>query len=105
MAGRHGGMRMVNEPPRRIGLPWYRREDYPRIREMMADRHNLAPSYENWLAAAENNESVGRQAGLHVTRILIVPEAFAQWCTEKGVEPDSAARRDYVAEQHSDDAS
>jgi hypothetical protein len=92
---------MTNEPARRIGLPWYRREDYPRIREMMADRHNLASTYETWLAAAENNESVGSQAGLHVTRILIEPEAFAQWCAEKGMEPDSSARRDYVAEKHS----
>jgi hypothetical protein len=96
-----GATGMTNEPARRIGLPWYRREDYSRIREMMADRHNLASTYETWLAAAENNETVGRQAGLHVTRILIEPEAFAQWCAEKGMEPDSAARRDYVAEKHS----
>ncbi|MBJ6123982.1 hypothetical protein [Microvirga splendida] len=92
---------MANEPTRQIGLPWYRREDYPRIREMMADRHNLAPTYESWLAAAENNESVGRDAGLHVNRILIEPEAFARWCAAQGVEPDSAARRDYVAEKNS----
>ncbi|MBB3017247.1 hypothetical protein FHR70_000287 [Microvirga lupini] len=96
---------MTNESARRIGLPWYRREDYQRIREMMADRHNLAPAYETWLAAAENNESVGREAGLHVNRILIEPEAFARWCTEKGVEPDSVARRDYVAEKTAESAS
>lgn len=96
-----GATGMTNELARRIGLPWYRREDYLRIREMMADRHNLASTYETWLAAAENNETVGRQAGLHVTRILIEPEPFARWCADKGVEPDSAARRDYVAEKHS----
>jgi len=26
--------RMTDTPTRRIGLPWYRREDYPRIRDM-----------------------------------------------------------------------
>jgi hypothetical protein len=93
---------MVDEPPRRIGLPWYRREDYPSIREMMTDRHNLSPTYDTWLAAAENNENVGRDAGLQVRRILIEPEAFARWCAEKGVEPDSAARRDYVASKNSE---
>lgn len=96
---------MANEPARRIGLPWYRREDYQRIREMMADRHNLAPTYESWLAAAENNETVGREAGLHVSHILIEPEAFARWCTERGADPDSAARRDYVAEKNSQNTS
>lgn len=96
---------MTNEPARRIGLPWYRREDYPRIREMMADRHNLAPTYESWLAAAENNETVGREAGLHVSRIIIEPDDFARWCAEKNVDPDSAARRDYVADKNSGNAS
>jgi len=71
---------------------------------MMADRHNLASTYESWLAAAENNETVGREAGLNVSRIMIEPEAFARWCAEKGVEPDSASRRDYVAEKNSENA-
>lgn len=92
---------MTSAPARRIGLPWYSREDYPRIRAMMSDRHNLAPTYDSWLAAAENNESVGQQAGLQVIRIMIEPEAFTRWCAEKDVEPDSAARRDYAAEKNS----
>jgi len=33
---------MTDAPPRRIGLPWYSRENYLRIRDMMTDRHNLA---------------------------------------------------------------
>jgi hypothetical protein len=89
---------MSEMPARRIGLPWYRREDYSRIREMMSDRHNLAPTYDQWLAAAENNESVGRQAGLDIVRVVIEPDAFARWCGEKGIEPASAARMDYAAE-------
>jgi hypothetical protein len=93
---------MMNEPARRVGLPWYRREDYQRIREMMTDRHNLASSYETWLAAAENNETVGRGAGLQIRRILIEPEAFARWCAAKGLEPDAAARRDYVADKNAE---
>ncbi len=90
---------MTDVPARRIGLPWYSREDYARIREMMIDRHNLAPTYDAWLAAAENNESVGREAGLQIERIMIGPEAFARWCAEKNVEPGSAARLEYVAEK------
>jgi hypothetical protein len=89
---------MTDAPPRRIGLPWYRREDYLRIRDMMTDRHNLASTYDTWLAAAENNENVGRQAGLQISRIMIEPDTFAKWCTEMGLEPDSAARIKYVAE-------
>jgi hypothetical protein len=89
---------MSDALPRRIGLPWYSREDYPHIRAMMIDRHNLAPTYDSWLAAAENNENVGRQAGLQITRIIIEPAAFAKWCTEKSLEPDSTTRMQYAAE-------
>jgi hypothetical protein len=88
----------VSNTKRKIGLPWYNREDYPDIRNMMADRHNLSPSYEQWLAAAENNESVGRQAGLEVERVLIEPSSFSRWCAAQKIEPDSAARMRYVAE-------
>ena len=89
----------VQEENRKIGLPWYSRQDYPDIREMMADRHNLAPTYEQWLVAAENNESVGRQAGLEIVRILIEPSSFARWCAVQGFVPDSEARMRYVAEK------
>lgn len=89
----------MSDARRRIALPWYRREDYQELREMMADRHNLASSYEQWLAAAENNEAVGRQAGLEIDRVLIDPAAFARWCAAENVEPDSAARMRYVAER------
>ena len=89
---------MTDAPPRRIGLPWYSREDYPRIRAMMTDRHNLASTYEAWLASAENNETVGQQARLLIARIMIEPDAFASWCEEQGLEPDGKARTTYAAE-------
>ena len=86
---------------RRIGLPWYSCDDYPRIREMMSDRHNRAPTYDQWLMAAQNNERVGRQAGLEIGRVMIEPEAFARWCAERSLEPGSAARMEYVSERSS----
>lgn len=92
------------DAPRRIGLPWYRREDYPRIRDMMVDRHNLALTYDAWLAAAQNNEDVGRQAGLRIVRIIIDPNMFAKWCAERSIEPGSAARMDYVSEKSAQEA-
>jgi hypothetical protein len=83
---------------RRIGLPWYRAQDYAQIRAMMADAHALASSYDAWRAAAENNEQVARTAGLDVVRVVIEPEAFAAWCAERSLPPDSGARMRFVAE-------
>jgi hypothetical protein len=86
---------------RRIALPWYSRENYPGILTVVADRHSFASTYDQWLMAAENNELVARQAGFEIDRVMIEPEAFACWCAEKGIAPDSTARRNYVSEQRS----
>ena len=88
----------MQDNKRTIALPWYDRQDYPTIREMMADRHKLAPTYDQWLVAAENNESVGRQSGLDIVRVLIEPSSFARWCAAQGLVPDGQARMRYVAE-------
>jgi hypothetical protein len=86
---------------RRIGLPWYSRENYPGILAVVADRHNFASTYDQWLMAAENNELVARQAGLEIDRVMIEPEAFARWCAAKEIAPDGAARKTYVSERQS----
>lgn len=96
---------MVSETRRKIALPWYSREDYPILRDIVSDPHNLAPSYDQWLAAAENNESVGRQTGLEIVRVLVEPSSFAQWCAARGLEPDSTARMRYVAERQAQEDS
>jgi hypothetical protein len=89
---------MAEAQARSIGLPWYSREDYPGILAVMEDRHNFAPTYDQWLMAAENNESVGQQAGLTVVRVMIEPGSFARWCEDKGLTPGSAARAAYASE-------
>ncbi len=89
---------MEDSRKRAIGMPWYSRDHYPAIRDLMSDRHNLAPTYDQWLLAAENNEQVARQAGLEITRVAIEPAPFSRWCEENGKQPDSAARAAYVSE-------
>jgi hypothetical protein len=89
---------MADAPRRTIGLAWYRREDYPGIRAMMADPHTLAPSYNQWLMAAENNERVAQEAGLHVVRVMLTPDGFAAWCAARNLEPASGARSRWVQE-------
>jgi hypothetical protein len=89
---------MDHPPSRRIGLPWYRREDYGSLRAAMADPHVLASSYDAWLAAALNNEAVARQAGLDVSRIVLDAITFAAWCDARGRLADATARLDFVRE-------
>jgi hypothetical protein len=86
------------DAPRKAGLPWYEREDYTRILALVEDPHVLAPVYDQWLAAARNNEQEAERAGVTVVRVPIKSEVFALWCQEQGIAPDSRARMRFVNE-------
>ena len=81
-----------------IGMPWYRAEDYARLREMMADPHAMAAGFDAWQASAMNNERVAKDAGLSVVRVLIEPDAFAAWCSARSLPLDGSARMGFAAE-------
>jgi hypothetical protein len=81
-----------------IGVPWYRAEDYGRLRQMVSDPHAMAPAYEAWRASAENNEQVARDAGLTIVRVIVEPDAFAAWCTERHLVLDGGARIRFATE-------
>ncbi len=89
---------------RRIGVPWYSRENYPQIRALMADAGTLAATYDEWRMAAENNEGEARRVGIEVVRVLLEPEQFAAWCKASGRAPDRAARVAFVEASFEDTA-
>ncbi|HYP17770.1 MAG TPA: hypothetical protein VEQ65_11215 [Opitutus sp.] len=64
----------------------------------MEDPHVLAPAYDQWLAAAQNNEREAERAGVRVVRVRIEPAPFARWCAEQGIAADSRARMRFVNE-------
>lgn len=82
-----------------IGLPWYTRESYARLREQMADGAALPADYDVWRQSAEQNETVGRASGLSIVRVPIEPEPFAEWCRAKGLSPDGKARQQFAREE------
>ena len=87
-----------------VGVPWYAREHYVQILSIMADAHTLAPTYEAWRIAAENNEREARRAGVQVVRVPVDPDTFARWCADRGVARTRAARVEFVNEAMRRDA-
>ena len=83
---------------RSVGVPWYGREDYPRILAVMEDADTLAPTYEEWLMAAENNQAEARRVGVEVVRVPIEPDTFVRWCADRGSPRTRASRVEFVNE-------
>lgn len=82
-----------------IGLAWYSREAWKRLRAIADDREKLDDSFEEWergaLQAIRDLASVGRQ----VLKVPIDVEAYVTWCRERGCRLDSASRAEYVTER------
>lgn len=79
-----------------LGLAWYSREAWERLREVADDREALDESFEDWergaLGAIRDLESVGRQ----IRKVPIDIEALVSWCRGRDRRIDSAARAEYV---------
>ncbi len=78
-------------------FPWFDRESYPRVLEVMLD-HDLMPnSYDRWLKQSQRVLEKARRDGQKPIRVHIAPESFLAWCQENGWPPDSMARLTYAA--------
>ena len=77
-------------------LPWFDRESYPRILEVMADHDLLPASYDRWLRQAERVLEKARRDGQRPIRAHIDPDKFLAWCEDNDWIPDSMARLTYA---------
>ena len=83
-------------PDAQLGLAWYTRQAWARLRELADDRDKLDDTFEDWergaMAAIRDLESIGRQ----VHKVPIDVDALVAWCCAGGHRIDSAARTEYV---------
>jgi hypothetical protein len=79
-------------PFRVIGIPWYRREDYGRIKALMLDGAVLNDTFDDWLKRAEALEQGLQAKGQRTSRAIIDPNTFADWCRQNGQRPDADGR-------------
>jgi hypothetical protein len=77
---------------RAIGIAWYRREDYPRILQIMEDAHLLPRTFEKWLYAAEKGREKLLRSGALVVKAEIEPDAFVACCQSSGHKVDAQGR-------------
>lgn len=77
-------------------FPWFDRESYPHVLDVMVDHDLLPKSYDGWLKQAQRVLEKARRDGQRPIRAHIDPDRFLAWCTENGVTPDSVARLSYA---------
>ncbi|WP_066120293.1 hypothetical protein [Blastomonas sp. CCH2-A2] len=83
---------MARVPTIGVGIPWYRRDDYPRILQIMADSDELSPTYDEWEKRAQFKERDVIASGLTPYRAYIEPDKFRAWCVMRGRELNADSR-------------
>ena len=72
--------------------PWYRREDYDRIREIMDDGAKLPSTFDEWESRAKSQMAQAEASGIHIKPIIVNPDDFMAFCREKGIPRGSKER-------------
>lgn len=85
-------------PVRAVGIPWYRREEYGRIRRVMADGHLLPATWRDWLDRAQQAEQQIKAQGIVAERVYLDPRGFPDWCRARGLDVDADARMRFASE-------
>ena len=80
-----------------IGFPWYKRENFARLRALFEDGHKLHRTYDEWFAAAEGACKAQEIKGVRVVRADIDPDDFPKWAEAQGMKLDANARSRYAS--------
>jgi hypothetical protein len=60
--------------------PWYRREDYDRVREIMDDGDRLPPTFDEWERVANDQLATAAANGIEIKPVIVEPEKFLAYC-------------------------
>lgn len=81
-----------------VGIPWYERADYPRIRFAMVDREKLPLTFDEWERNAKDMERSLTRRGHTIVRATLNAKDFVAWCSARGLRVDADARMHWANE-------
>jgi hypothetical protein len=82
---------------RTIGIAWFRREQWTRLRAVATDSHVLEESFERWAELAFKKCVELAAAGLEVERVDVDLGELIAWCRDERRPLDAAARAAFAA--------
>lgn len=80
-----------------VGLAWFDREQWHLLRQVAADRDKLDNSFEEWESSARKALANLKSQGVLVEPFEVRVADLAQWCAERSLPLNSAARAEYVS--------
>ena len=82
-----------------VGVAWYSREQWARLREVASDPDSLENTYDEWITVARSTLRELAKAGAVAEKIDVDVEEIVAWCNKHGRPIDGAARSHFAAER------
>ena len=87
-----------NSPLKAFGIAWFTdRETYQKALSIFDDSYKLSTSYDEWLLQAEGLCEQIERAGKTPVKAIIDPDTFPEWCRDRGLNVDAAARMEFAS--------
>jgi hypothetical protein len=90
---------MQNHGSIALGIAWYRREQWDRLRDVSVDSEFLEKTWDEWVANARERFIEMSIAGFRAERIDVDVERLIQWCRSNRRLLDGEARAEYVTQK------
>ena len=79
-----------------VGIPWYTKKDWYKMKALADDKQNFHPSYEQWLASSDKSIVILTNRNQLFERLNIDPIHYAFWCRQKSRQKNRESRTAYT---------
>ena len=79
-----------------VGIVWYTRMTYQKLRSIFDDGDRLPASFEEWQGIAERGCDRLTSEGYQPIHVYIDLATFPEWCRKNNFRPDSIGRRGFA---------
>jgi len=77
--------------------PWYRRDDYALVREIMQDGETFPLAFDEWEKNAESELAAAKRDGRNIIPVFLDPDEFFTFCKEKKISPSSVTAAEFAS--------
>lgn len=78
------------------GIAWYDRDEWAKLKRIVADMDKLDDTYEDWLHHSERLEREIGRPGMIIRRVMVNVDSLVAWCSARQKSVDGAARAEFV---------
>jgi hypothetical protein len=85
--------------PLKVGIAWYRPEQWGRLRQISDDVNKLEESYEEWLSIATKTLGELQAQGMEIEKVEIDINELQAYCNDRGMPVNAKSRSEFVTDK------